>query len=222
MGNGLDIGRAQGRVLARLQPVSDRLFDQSGFREVVCQSFGLSLHDFRKLLLECVRNGRVQMPAPAYQEAGICSVPYQGVLEGINRVRNLAPPKNQFRPYQLAQRLFQLVPRQPRDGVQQFVVKIAARDGTDLCHLPHRCQPIKARHQRRLQRCWDRQSRQRTLENIMTVPFLQQPAFKHCFGQFLNEQRHAIGARKNLVHHLLRQCLAARYPLDQGRAVASA
>ena len=56
----------------------------------------------------------------------------------------------------------------------------------------------------------------------MAVPFLQQPAFEHRLGQFLNEQRHAIGASENLVHHLLRQRLAARHPLDQCRAVASA
>ena len=162
------------------------------------------------------------MPASAFQEAGICGVPYQRVLEGINRVRNLAPAKNQFRLHQLVKRLFQFLPRQPGDGVQQFVMEIATRDGADLCHLPHRCQPIKTRHQRRVQRCWDRQRRQRTLENIIAIPFLQQPAFQHRLGQFLNEQRHAIGASENLVHHLLRQCLAACHPLDQCRAVASA
>ena len=65
---------------------------------------------------------------------------------------------------EMAKRVFELVPRQPSNGVQQFVVKVAARDGTNLRHLPYRRQPIKTRHQRRLQRCWDRQSRQRSLE----------------------------------------------------------
>src|SRR5262249_27278162 len=102
--NGLKVGRAQGRVLAGLEPVSDRFFDQSGFGEMVRQSFGLSLHDFRELLLESTRDSGVQIHASAFQEAGICSVPYQRVLEGINRVRNLAPAENQFRPRQLAKR----------------------------------------------------------------------------------------------------------------------
>ena len=75
--------------------------------------------------------------APAFQEAGICGVPYQRVLEGINRVWNFAPAENQFRPHQLVKRLVQSLPRQPGDGVQQFVMKVATRDGTDLCHLPH-------------------------------------------------------------------------------------
>src|SRR5262249_15846946 len=118
-------------------------------------------------------NGRVQMAAAADQEGGIGGVPYKRVLEAINRVRNLAPPKNQFRLDQLAKRLFEVIPQQPGNGVQQFVVKVTTRDTTALCYLSDRWQPIEARHQRRVQRCWDRQSWQRTLENIIAVPFLQ-------------------------------------------------
>src|SRR2546430_5516699 len=99
--------------------------------QMVRQGFGLSLHDFRKLLLERVRNGGVQMPASALQEAGICGVPYQRVLEGVNRVWNLAPAENQFRLHQLAKRIFQSLPRQPGDGVQQFIMELATRDGAD-------------------------------------------------------------------------------------------
>jgi len=113
---------------------------------MACQSFGLSLHDVRKLLLERVRNGGVQVPASAFQEAGICGVPYQRVPEGIDRVWNLASAENQFRLHQLTKRLFQFLSRQSGDGVQQFVMKLATRDCADLCHLPHRCQPIKTRH----------------------------------------------------------------------------
>src|SRR5262245_2184615 len=131
--DGLEIGRAQGRVLAGLEPVSDRRFSQSGFGQMVRQRFGLSLQDFREPLLERVRNGGVQMHAAASHEAGICGVPYQRVLEGVNRVWALAPAENQFRPRQLAKRLFQFLPRQSRDGVQQFVMELATRDGADLC-----------------------------------------------------------------------------------------
>jgi hypothetical protein len=104
---------------------------------MVRQSFGLSLHDFRELLLERVCHGAVHLSAPAFQEAGICGVPYQRVLEGVDRVWNLTPAENQFRPHQLVKRLVQSLPRQPGNGVQQFVMKVATRDGTDLCHLPH-------------------------------------------------------------------------------------
>ena len=91
MCDGLEIGRALGRVLAGLEPLSDRLFDQSGFREMVRQNFGLGLRNVGELLLEHVRNGGVQMRAAAFHEAGICGVPYQCVLEGVNRVWALAP-----------------------------------------------------------------------------------------------------------------------------------
>src|SRR6266516_4096644 len=56
----------------------------------------------------------------------------------------------------------------------------------------------------------------------MAVPLLQEPAFEHHLGQFLDEQRHAVGAGENLVHHLLGQRLAAGDPLDYGRSVWSA
>ena len=104
--DGLEIGRALGRVLAGREPVSDRLLDQSGFGEMVRQSFGLGLRNIGELLLERIRNSGVQMRAAAFQEAGICGVPYQRVPEGIDRVWNLAPAENQFRPHQLPKRLF--------------------------------------------------------------------------------------------------------------------
>src|SRR5262249_62240163 len=44
MRNGLKIGRTQSRVLAGLEPVSDRLLDQSGFGQMMRQGFGLRFH----------------------------------------------------------------------------------------------------------------------------------------------------------------------------------
>src|SRR2546421_11377650 len=37
----------------------------------------------------------------------------------------------------------------------------------------------------------------------MALLLLQNPAFEHRFSQFLDEQRHAVRASENLVHHLL-------------------
>src|SRR4029077_14571867 len=84
--DGLEIGRALGRILAGLEPVSDRLFDQAGFREMVRQSFRLRLCDVGELLLERVRNGGMQMRTAAFQQARICGIAYQRMLESINRV----------------------------------------------------------------------------------------------------------------------------------------
>jgi len=101
-------------------------------------------------------------------------------------------------------------------------MEVATRDGADLGDLPHRRQPIKPRHQRRVQCRRDPKRWQRTLEHIIPVPLLHHLTFQHRLGQLLDEQRHAIGARKNLVRHLLRQALAARHLFDQCRAVTSA
>jgi hypothetical protein len=60
-----------------------------------------------ELLLERRCDSGVQLPAAAFQEAFIGGIPDQRVLEGINRVRNLAPAENQFRRHQLAQGLCQ-------------------------------------------------------------------------------------------------------------------
>jgi hypothetical protein len=63
---------------------------------MVRQGFGLSLHDVRELLLERVCNGGVQNHASAFQESSICGIPYQRVLEGVDRVWNFAPAEHQF------------------------------------------------------------------------------------------------------------------------------
>src|SRR5215831_3503181 len=58
------------------------------------------------------------------------------------------------------------------------------------------------------------------VELIAFSVFAEYAGFEQGLGQFLNEQRYAIGAEKNLVHHFLRQGLATRHPLDQCNAVA--
>jgi hypothetical protein len=93
MCDGLEVGGTQGSVPAGLQPIGAAFFAQSRFREVVRQSFGLSLDQLGELLLERVRDGGVQTPVPALQETGIGGIPYQCVLEAINRVRNLSTTK---------------------------------------------------------------------------------------------------------------------------------
>src|SRR5262245_19149895 len=65
--DGLEVGRAQGGAPARRQPVTDRLFGQSGFGEMVRQSFRLVLRDFREPLLERIRKGALQTSSPALQ-----------------------------------------------------------------------------------------------------------------------------------------------------------
>ena len=58
--DGFEVGRAHGGLLAGLQPICHRLFEQPGLRQMVRERFGLSLHDFREPLLEGVRDRGVQ------------------------------------------------------------------------------------------------------------------------------------------------------------------
>src|SRR5690349_10392055 len=80
-----EVGGAHGRLPSRLKPIFSCLFEQSRLREVERESLGLSLHDFRELLLEHVRDGGVQRSASALQKPGFGSVAYQRMLESIDR-----------------------------------------------------------------------------------------------------------------------------------------
>ena len=84
--DGLKVGGAHGGLLAGLQPIIRRLFEQSGFREMVRESFGLSLHDFREPLLEGVRDRGMQRCASALQQSRVGGVPHKRVLEGIGHL----------------------------------------------------------------------------------------------------------------------------------------
>ena len=53
---------------------------------------------------------------------------------------------------------------------------------------------------------------------ISRVP--QQARFQHRLRELLNEQRHAVGARHDLLDHLGRQRLGAGQLLDHGRPLA--
>ncbi|MGY4429754.1 hypothetical protein ACVWWO_002231 [Bradyrhizobium sp. F1.13.1] len=66
--NGLKIGGAHGCLLAGLQPVCLRFFEQSGLSEMVRERFGLSIHNFREPLLEGLRDRGMQRCASALQE----------------------------------------------------------------------------------------------------------------------------------------------------------
>src|SRR4029450_5586204 len=118
---------------------------------MVCQSLRLSLGDFRESWLECARDCCMQVCAPGLQQAGIRSVSHQHVLKGIDRMRYLAPAEYKLRQNQLAERLLQLLSRNPGDGVQQFVRERATHHSADLCHLPYRRKPVETRYQRIMQ-----------------------------------------------------------------------
>src|SRR3954468_8401709 len=81
--------------------------------------------------------------------------------------------------------------------------------------LLDRSQAVEPGHQQGLQRRRDRQRRQqRLLELVVVIPVHEQARLDHHLGQFLNEQRHAVGFGQNLIEHLPRESLTAGYTLD--------
>ena len=98
---------------------------------MVCESFGLSLHDFREPLLEGVRDRGMQRCASALQESRVGSVPHKRVLKGIDRLGYLAPAEYQFRLNQLGERLLKSLFLQPSYGAQQFVRELATHHSAD-------------------------------------------------------------------------------------------
>ena len=65
----------------------------------------------------------------------------------------------------------------------------------------------------------DRKRGQRTIEHVPFPLLAQQTTFQHAFGQFLDEQRHAVGAIDDLLDDLFGQSLAAGDLLCQSRPV---
>jgi len=49
----------------------------------------------------------------------------------------------------------------------------------------------------------------------------ERSTFQHGIRQFLDEERHPVGVRENVLHYLLGKRLAPGHPQDQRRAVAS-
>jgi hypothetical protein len=68
---------------------------------------------------------------------------------------------------------------------------------------------IEPRQERLLERCRDRRRSNRTRCHVPVAGFYEQAALDHGLGQFLDEQRHAIGPIDDLVGDLLGQDLAA-------------
>ena len=93
--------------------------------------------------------------------------------------------------------------------------ELAADHGGDLGHLLDRREAVEAGHQRVVQGRRDRERRQRAGQLVAVAGVGEQAGFEHRLGQLLDEQRHAVGARHDLLEDLGRQRLAAGDALDQ-------
>src|ERR1700751_1348854 len=113
--------------------------------------FGLTLHNFREAVLDDVRNHGMQPCASALEKSRIGRIPYERVLEGIDRPGDLTSAEYQLRSNQLRQWVLESLSGQPGNEAQELIGELATYDRPDLSHLPHRRQSIQPCHERRMQ-----------------------------------------------------------------------
>ena len=145
----------------------------------------------------------MQCDALGLEQALVRGVADQCVFEEIRRVRRRAAAKDQFCIDQLTHRFGELALRESSERGDGAMVEAAADDRCDLRHVFHRLQPIEPRHQRVVQRRWDRQRTQRAVQVIRVRALSQHAQFDDRFRHLLYEQGHAIGLRGDLVDQRL-------------------
>ena len=98
---------------------------------------------------------------------------------------------------------------------QQRVRELSPNRRSDLRHVLGRTEPVKPRHQRGVQACWDRQSWRRNRgDGSLDLAFALR--FQHRLRHFLDEQRNAVGALDNVLPDIRRQRLVPDDAVDDG------
>ena len=130
----------------------------------------------------------------------VSGVAYQRVLETETPFQTAPFGKDDTRRDQLRQRGLKLRRRHPRhDRIEQRKAELPADDGGDLRHLARRAEAVEPRHQRILERRRHR-----------GAVFARR--FHHAFGQFLGEQRNAVGLGDDRGDGFRRQAVRAATP----------
>ena len=88
------------------------------------------------------------------------------------------------------------------------MAELAPDAGGRLRHFLDRLQPVQPRHQAVMQRGGDGDGAERSIQNQPVAVLFQRAGFKDRLGQFLDKQRHAVGALRDDLHDLVRQRLA--------------
>ena len=175
-----------------------------------------------ELLDQHIGDARVQLSPPAPEHRGVGGVLHQRVLERVGRLGRRSAPGDQAGGRQPLERRVELRRRQARHRGNQRVGEFASDRGADLRHVLGRGEPVEARHQRGLQRRRYRERRQRSVEHVAVRHLTQQPALEQRAGQFLDEQRHAVGVRENLLDDGVGQRLVPGDAGNDAGAVAAA
>jgi hypothetical protein len=131
-------GRAGHRLLARLEPIANRLLALTRLRVVVSQQGGLSGDNLRKAVFERLGNVTMKRLAPGTQQRAVGGILHQRMLESILCVGRCSAAQDQLGAYQLCQSVIQLLLRDWRDSADQLVRKMSAKSSSDLRHFAHR------------------------------------------------------------------------------------
>ena len=130
------------------------------------EEFGLRVYQLGGLDFEGLGDLRVLLLPRAAQQAAMRRVLHQRVLKAIDRIGRCATLKHQLGANEASQSRLQLILGNARNCMQQRIGKLAADRGTDLCHMPHRRQPVKPCQQGGVQAHRDCKWRQRPIEYV--------------------------------------------------------
>ena len=158
----------------------------------------------------------------ALEQAVAGSVSDQGMAKRKQLVGAVVAPMHKLRAHQVVERIGQLGRRQAQHRVQQSSRELAPDHRAYLRYLLGRRQIVQSRHQRILQRRRDRQGWQWPAQAVATGCCVQQARLEHRFGQFLYEQRNAVGLADDLGQHFVGQRLATGDRTDQFGCLALA
>ena len=169
------------------------------------------------MALENADDALVQVPAPAAQQGAVGGVLHQGMLEQVGGVRRHPAADHETGPDKLVESGQEvLVPSLPDRG-EQVVGELPSDGRTDLSDLLRgRAKAVEARHQQGLQGRRHRGAGPRRDARRAGRAL----RFDHRLGQFLDEQRHAVGSVQDLGHELGRQSPLAGDPIDQRGSIA--
>ncbi len=211
---GLEDGGARQCEFRRREPMARRRLDQTGLCVVTGDDRRRGVDLVRELLDERAGDLGVDALPTAPEQRGVSGVLHQRVLEDVGRVRRRAASLDQLRRDELGEGVLQSAWLSRRDRLQQPIGEFPSDRRPDLRDLLDRSETIQAGHQRVLQRRGNRQWGKRAVEDIGLVLLVQQAGLQHVLGQFLDEQRHAVGLANDLFQDLRRERLAAGDAID--------
>src|SRR3954469_12358892 len=195
---GFDQRRSLQGPEARLSAPLHRLLSKTRLCEVMRQHFGFGQRSFGEAVAQDFGHPTMQNLPPALEKIFVRRILNKRVFEAIVGVGRETLNEQYVSFCKPLQRGLQRCIVHPSEHTKKIVREAASNHRADLRHFAGRAESVKSRHKRLLQRWRDH------MGVIFPTPIQQKP--RH----FLNEKRHATGARYYVVHYFGRQSMARR------------